>query len=241
MKKALLWVRVLSAVAAVGVVGALILLGVLLSTPVTSEFWRTTALLTRSYGLLPPVLLLIWALICRSKGPCRPLLAAAALTAAVPCGLFFCDWFQRRIIQDGGGVVREWQWGWLAFEEWPRYSLTEPKWFMEAVRWWIGLAALIGVLFFLWVAADVLLRHRGSAVSRGLVSLYALLRAGQCAFLIWEFTVTITALTDPDVWSISRPFPLMPYFEVCCILAGTCLTAAWTVLIWGGVKRSERV
>lgn len=242
MKKAMLWVKILTAAAAVTAVGAVIMLIVpLLSSTMTgAPVWQTNVILAHSYALLPPALLLLWALIRRPERPCRPVLAAAAVAAAIPCSLFFYDWFHQMILRDGGGLINKWQLGWLAFEEWPRFYIKGAAAFLTAVRWELGLAAMIGILFLIWTAVDSLLRHRGLAVSRGLVSVYALLRAAQSAFLFWEFTVTLRLFTDPYVSVISRPSSLQPFFDLCCILSGLCLIAAWTVLIWGGLKRSEK-
>lgn len=217
MKKSILWVRFLSALTAVTALGTAATSVMMIGIPLNELPLRM--ILSWIYSLIPPALLLIC---CLTDRPKRPLLTAAAVAAAIPCGFGVYDGVQtlvltaRRLSPPQGAV------GWLG------WVIQENGLLLQAV----------GLVLFLWVTVDSLRGFKGLKTDRALVSVYAGLQGIRCGYYLWMTWITVKTLTDPGVTAgdPSSSLPLWLTNALCGILAVLCLTAAWAVLIWGGVK-----
>ena len=216
MKKAMLWVKILAAGAAAG--------GAIHMAIRTAEQLRigaglsAGALLDWSFALFPALFVLIYALGNRQN----LVLAAAAIIASAPCFIALWD----RVDELARQMDRTAP---------PRGAVGILEWVIQGSGILLQLA---GLILFLWVAADSLRGLKGLKVSRTLVSVWAGMQGIRCIVYIWD---TAVSLTDPrEAAAGVVPSGLLLASNLSGILAVLCFTAAWTVLVWGGLKREQK-
>lgn len=220
MKKAIAWGRILSAGAAVwGVMNGVS--PVILRSEAGASFDLQT-IFSPVFFVLSAVLLLAYACWGRPLRPAHPLLTFAAAAAAIPCAYGICADIRslaaaaQRIAPPRGAVgILEW-----------------------VIRGGGILLQLVGLILFLWVAADSLRGLKGLKVSRALVSVYAGMQGIRCIVYIWETAVSLTDSRGAAAEAV--PGGLLLVSNLSGILAVLCFVAAWTVLVWGGLRRDDR-
>lgn len=219
MKKAMLWVKILSAAAAV--------CGVMNGVSSVTLRWEASASLDLQtifslvFSVLPAVLLLAYACWGRPLRPAHPLLTFAAAAAAISCAYgIYAD------IRSLGATVQR---------------IAPPRGAVGILGWVIRgggvLLQLVGLILFLWVAADSLRGLKGLKTGRTLGSVYAGLQGIRCIVYIWT---TVVSLTDSrGAAADAVPSGLLLASNLSGILAILCFAAAWTILVWGGLKREN--